>query len=137
MENKIRPILEKKAGKFNVRRLVLLVLGLGIIITVAWGAFTATIESNNCKPADGFAYVSNVMAKNPETEEQIYIARAVISTGSPIASDKQIKWPTCTTKDASLMSVRNLYVVIDGKVSYLASGVIGLGTGPLAVVTQP
>ena len=127
----------KKVSLKKLLRMVLdSIIVLGMVVLVVWGVLSSQNDITRCVAPDGFTNVANVMASDPGSGEVVYVVRGIVSTGSPIMGSKKIVIPACGSSDPSLTNVTNMYLRIDGKDTYLASGAIGYGSAPLAS-TQP
>ena len=123
-----------KVGRIKVRKVLLVVCGIALVGSLIWVGFTPR-DITSCNAPEGYTYVTNVMArdlgKNP-----VYVARAIIATGEGTPGGKRIVIPACGSSDPSLMNVSNIFIVIDGRLAFVANGAIGSGA-PLAQATQP
>lgn len=129
--------VKKGRSKRSVKVVLGVIIILGIVGVTIWGVYTFRNDITACNAPDGFANVANIMASDPGSGEVVYVVRGIVSTGAPIMGSKKIVIPACGSSDPSLTNVTNMYLRIDGKDTYLASGAIGYGSAPLALATQP
>ena len=120
----------------KARRIALVVIAFALVAVFVWGSFASSNTISDCNAPEGYTFVSNVMASDLG-ENPIYIARAVIAMGEVSAGGKKVTIPACGSPDSSLQNISNMFVVIDGKLAFIANGAVGRGTDPLVVTQQP
>ena len=128
----------KKDLRSSLRRA--LVIG-GLIALALFGlVFLMTnpargTDIGNCSAPDGYTFVSNVMAADLG-EKQVFIARAIVGMGQINTGGQQVVIPACGSSDPSLQNVADMFVMIDGKLAFIANGAVGMAV-PLAPAPQP
>lgn len=139
MANKVSDVSEKKAGKFSVRAIFLIVIVLLAVVGIVWFGFIGPnmTDVTACVAPEGFELITKTDAVEPVTGQPVTILRAIASTGIPIEGSKQIIVPACGSNDRDARNETNLHLQIDGKDRYIASGAIIFKNAPLALATQP
>jgi len=123
----------------KVRNVLISVGVIGLVAFVLWLFYTTRTQPVNigsCVPPEGYSTITNVMAAD-QAGKPIFIARAIIATGEGAPGGTQVVIPACGSKDPALQNVAGIFVLIDGRLAFVANGAVGMEMSPLAQAAQP
>jgi len=110
-----------------------LVLIVFLILEINKSAKASVIT---CEAPPGYEVISQTMAKNL-AGQPFYIAKAIVSFGDGAVGKSGASIPACVSKDTSLQTVGGVFALLDdGRMIFIASGVIGTSATPLPETPQ-
>lgn len=107
-------------------KLVLIVLGLAAILAAAlWMEGALAVFANaTCESTDDFTLIENRLASDL-SGNPVFIVRGVIATGEGTPGGGKVVIPACGSSDPSILEIRNVNLILDGRQVFLLSGSVG------------
>lgn len=106
-------------------KLVLIVLGLAAILVTAWKEGALDVFANaTCESSYDFTLIENRMASDL-SGNPVFIVRGVVATGEGTPGGGKVIIPACGSSDPSILEIRNVNLILDGRQVFLLSGSVG------------